>query len=160
MEEPTDTAADDLPYPAQTYRVALSPDPGHGCEAEPCGQPAVVMVEVVEGHSENVFWRCLTHWTTLRAVLAGRGHRLEYTAGASVLAGELDLGAAVTLQESEQHQTDARSVEPLLAAFEHLRATATAELNRHLGEHGRCLVCDAAWPCERAVLAAFALEVV
>jgi len=38
--------------------------------------------------------------------------------------------------------------------------TARQELDRHVPDHGRCIVCHMPWPCTWAELAAFALEAV
>jgi hypothetical protein len=38
-----------------------------------------------------------------------------------------------------------------------LLATARAELDRHVNDHGRCQACQASFPCERARLAEQAL---
>jgi len=38
--------------------------------------------------------------------------------------------------------------------------TAKQGLDRHVAEHGRCVVCGLPWPCMRVGLAAFALEAV
>ncbi len=44
--------------------------------------------------------------------------------------------------------------------IEHLLRTARTELERHLHDDGLCAVCGGVFPCERAVLAPFALEAV
>jgi hypothetical protein len=36
-------------------------------------------------------------------------------------------------------------------------ATAARELDRHIGERGRCAGCGGSWPCERSRLADLAL---
>jgi hypothetical protein len=59
----------------------------------------------------------------------------------------------------------ATTVQPdvLPAAMLSMLATARQELARHRAERsgiGLCVVCGSAFPCERAVLAAFALEAV
>ena len=47
------------------------------------------------------------------------------------------------------------------ACLELLRAGAIRALGEHVSEHGHCVACwGAAWPCERALLAAVNLELV
>ncbi len=41
-----------------------------------------------------------------------------------------------------------------------LLATAEREITEHGNDHGLCVVCGSAFPCERAELAAFALDAV
>jgi hypothetical protein len=41
-----------------------------------------------------------------------------------------------------------------------LLATARKEITEHGNDHGLCVVCGSAFPCERAELAAFALDAV
>jgi len=41
-----------------------------------------------------------------------------------------------------------------------LLATAQKEITAHGNDHGLCVVCGSAFPCERAELAAFALDAV
>jgi hypothetical protein len=38
-----------------------------------------------------------------------------------------------------------------------LLATARNELDRHINQDGTCPICELAWPCESACLAAFTL---
>jgi hypothetical protein len=40
-----------------------------------------------------------------------------------------------------------------------LLATARTEIDRHLNDAGVCACCRMEWPCQRACLAAFTLEV-
>jgi hypothetical protein len=40
-----------------------------------------------------------------------------------------------------------------------LLATARTEIDRHLNDAGVCACCREQWPCQRACLAAFTLEV-
>lgn len=41
--------------------------------------------------------------------------------------------------------------------LERLRQSARTEIDRHINVNGRCAVCAAAFPCERAVLAEMVL---
>jgi hypothetical protein len=34
-----------------------------------------------------------------------------------------------------------------------LLSTATRIIDEHVSEHGLCVICGSAWPCERAVVA-------
>jgi hypothetical protein len=45
-----------------------------------------------------------------------------------------------------------------MAALERLRATAIRTLHEHVNDHGTCARCGMPWPCDRAQLAAAALE--
>jgi hypothetical protein len=43
------------------------------------------------------------------------------------------------------------------AELQRFLATAREELDRHVNDHGRCAMCQASFPCERASLADLAL---
>ncbi len=62
-------------------------------------------------------------------------------------------------------KTDSSGVVPLVAGvfppeLARLLATAQREITEHGNDHGLCVVCGSAFPCERAELAAFALDAV
>jgi hypothetical protein len=49
------------------------------------------------------------------------------------------------------------AVEHVSAPLERLRQTALTEIDRHVKQGGRCVICGTPFPCERAVLAELAL---
>jgi len=49
--------------------------------------------------------------------------------------------------------------EPLSPELERLHGLATVVLNEHRHDHGLCVVCGSAWPCERVQLAEHNLAV-
>lgn len=52
------------------------------------------------------------------------------------------------------------AVDPLPPTLQLMARLATSVLVAHIAEAGVCVVCGAAWPCERVVLAAHNLAVI
>jgi hypothetical protein len=68
--------------------------------------------------------------------------------------------ALVAPTASTEHASARVGPDGFPAAMLAMLATARQELARHRPEGGLCAVCGCGFPCERAMLAAFALEAV